>query len=470
MDSISSGVNRNWNNFPFSPKQWPFFYGWVIVITSTMGILASIPGQTIGITVFTEDLMGALGLSRFKLSSAYMFGTIASSFFLPLAGSIMDRIGLRAMLTFSCISLGLSLLVFSQCDLLMNLEYAGSTVPFVCALVCFFLVRFFGQGCLTLSARVGIGKWFHHKRGLATGISTVFISFGFHSAPGILNDLIQVFGWRNVFLYMALFVGVIMSIISWYFHRDNPEECGLEMDGELDEQWHEKIDKKVIHVQHEFTRSEAVHTSGFWIFNLALASQAFIVTAVVFHVASLGAESGLTREESFSVFMPMAFISVVASFVGGWVSDRTHLRWILVPMMFAQAVGILGLSNFGSAFGQWSFVAGFGISGGLFMTLSIVTWPRFFGRKHLGAITGVNMSTLVFASAIGPVVFSAGRQMTGTYNFTILACSVIPMLLLVAGFFVRNPQETWRTEKTKSLPLMGLGGIGGSSVRGTSYR
>ncbi len=470
MDSISSGVSRNWNDFPFRPKQWPFFYGWVIVITSTMGILASIPGQTIGITVFTEDLMGALGLSRLKLSTAYMLGTIASSFFLPLAGSIMDRIGLRAMLTFSCVALGLSLLVFSQCDLLVSLGFAGSTVPFICALACFFLVRFFGQGCLTLSARVGIGKWFHHKRGLATGISTVFISFGFHSAPSVLNDLIQALGWRNVFLYMAIFVGVIMAAVSWYFHRDNPEECGLEMDGELDEQWHAKIDKKVIHVRHEFTRTEAVHTSGFWVFNLALASQAFIVTAVVFHIASLGAESSLTREESFSVFMPMAVISVVASFAGGWISDRTHLRWILVPMMFTQAIGILGLSNFGTVIGQWGFMIGFGISGGLFMTLSIVTWPRFFGRKHLGAINGVNMFTLVFASAIGPVAFSAGRHITGTYDIAVLACSVIPMLLAVAGFFVRNPQETWQKEKSRSIPLAGLGNIGVSGVSRASFR
>ena len=41
---------------PVAPKNCPFFYGWVMVAMSTIGIIASIPGQTIGVSVFTDSL------------------------------------------------------------------------------------------------------------------------------------------------------------------------------------------------------------------------------------------------------------------------------------------------------------------------------------------------------------------------------------------------------------------------------
>jgi len=55
-------------NFPFSPKRFPFFYGWVIAVFATVGTLFSIPGQTAGVSVFTDPILEATGLSRVQLS------------------------------------------------------------------------------------------------------------------------------------------------------------------------------------------------------------------------------------------------------------------------------------------------------------------------------------------------------------------------------------------------------------------
>ena len=46
---------------PFSPSRCPFFYGWMIVFAATLGSIFSIPGQTMGFTVFTDVLMKELG-------------------------------------------------------------------------------------------------------------------------------------------------------------------------------------------------------------------------------------------------------------------------------------------------------------------------------------------------------------------------------------------------------------------------
>ena len=63
---------------PFAPSRCPVYYGWVIVLVATIGSIFSIPGQTMGFSVFTDVLMKELGLSRVELSLAYCIGTVAS--------------------------------------------------------------------------------------------------------------------------------------------------------------------------------------------------------------------------------------------------------------------------------------------------------------------------------------------------------------------------------------------------------
>ena len=190
----------------------------------------------------------------------------------------------------------------------------------------------------------------------------------------------------------------------------------------------------------EFTRIEAMRTQAFWIFNLGLAALSLVFTAVTFHIASLGEEMGLNRSQSFAVFLPMSLFSVGANLFGGWISDRLKLKWLLITMMAAQVIGTTGLLSFGEPLGRLLFTVGFGTAGGLFSVLVIVTWPRFYGCKHLGAISGLNMSIMVFASAIGPAVFAVGRNLTGSYQTVVLICWFLPILVILGGIKANNPQ------------------------------
>jgi len=53
-----------------APCKWPFYYGWMILAAGTVGVVTSAPGQTGGISPFTESLLTALGPSRVDLSAA----------------------------------------------------------------------------------------------------------------------------------------------------------------------------------------------------------------------------------------------------------------------------------------------------------------------------------------------------------------------------------------------------------------
>ena len=116
--------------FPFNPVNWPFFYGWVVIVVGTLGILMSIPGQTIGVSTFTDSLIDVLSINRDQISLAYMVGTVLSSFLLTGAGKLYDTHGVRLVAGIGSFALGLSLIVLSQIDVIIS---AIGIVGDVCA-------------------------------------------------------------------------------------------------------------------------------------------------------------------------------------------------------------------------------------------------------------------------------------------------------------------------------------------------
>ena len=91
--------------WPFAVQRVPLFYGWIVVVVGTIGVLCSAPGQTVGVSVFTDHLMAATRLTRVQLSLTYLVGTLAGAFLLPRAGRIYDRLGSRTMTVLTAFAL-----------------------------------------------------------------------------------------------------------------------------------------------------------------------------------------------------------------------------------------------------------------------------------------------------------------------------------------------------------------------------
>jgi len=422
-------------NFPFLPSRFPFFYGWVIVVVTTLGIISSIPGQTIGVGVYTDFLIQSSQLSRMQISMAYMTGTILSSLLLPIAGHYYDLLGARIMIVFAGLGLGFSLLLFSEKSTLIQLLHSifpnlsKLIIEIFVITVIFFLLRQFGQGIMAMVSRNTLAKWFERRRGLVSGISGIFVAFSFSGAPLFMNIIIDDYNYSGSMVIMAIILGFGMALIGWLFFRDNPEDCGLLMDG-----------KKITHrkttnhlTEPEVTLKEALQTYNFWIFLLGLSSASLIVTGLTFHISSIGALAGLTRMETYELFLPMSVISVISHFAAGWASDRMPLKYLLMVLLFGLAVGALGILNLESYWCRLMLVTGFGVQGGVWGCLTVVAWPRFYGRKHLGAISGAFMGAQVFASAIGPAVFGMSKSLNGDYTSAAWISVALNILLFLGA-------------------------------------
>jgi hypothetical protein len=194
-----------------------------------------------------------------------------------------------------------------------------------------------------------------------------------------------------------------MTVIVVLFFRDSPEKYGLKPDGSPPKQDCKAIESKELR---SFEPSEAFTTRAFWMYSLILTFNSFFITGFTFHVVSIFESSGFERAQAISVFIPIAFVSVIFSLVFNFLSDWIKLKGILYVMIAGGFFASIGLIAIGFGWGIYFVIAGTGIMGGLFSVLNAIAWPRLYGRKYIGTISGKAMSMIVFGSALAPFLFS----------------------------------------------------------------
>lgn len=422
------------------PEKFPFFYGYIILFIGSIGILASIPGQTVGVSVFTDPVKDALGLSRNQFSNAYMLGTLLSAFFVARAGILFDLYGARYVAFFATVFLSVSLLLLSVSVemsewLQLFLGINSWVIPFVLITILFFFIRFSGQGVLTMASRNMIMIWFNRNRGKINSISSIAVSLGFSSSPILINKLIDDHGWERSWqiLAVALF---IFSLLILQFYRNKPEDFNLKPDGAQKEIKSKVIQKEEIN----FTLKEAKKTRAFWMFGLALAFNSFFITGFTFHVVSIFASQDYTKSQAIAVFLPISVIAITVSTLCNVLSDYLHHKIYLFMMLLSGLMASFGLLFLSEKIGVYLLIGGLGTFAGLFAVVNAVTWPRYFGRKHLGAITGKIMSFLVIASAIAPSLFSYCYTTFGSYSYISYLTLLFLTFLIIGSFKVKNTQ------------------------------
>ncbi len=408
----------------------------------TLGMIMSAPGQTMGVSVFTDPLIDILEISRFKLSLAYMFGTIGAALLLIKGGAVYDRYGARTSCTVVAVLLGITLLALSRIDTVaawlidtFSLEAYRVQIIFITVLLGFFMLRFFGQGMLSMVSRNMIVKWFDRKRGLAVGISGVFIGFAFSCAPRFLEYLVQSFTWRGAWLWCAGVIGIGFTVAALVFYRDNPEDCGLRPDGVPVE----RLGSSSNAAESGYTLREAMRTYSFWVFNLSLGMLALYSTAVTFHIVSIFSVADMDRVQAVSIFIPSSVIAVIINLIAGRLSDFIRLKYLLILLLISLTIETISIAFLWAGFWVWVLIVTKGLSEGLFGILMAVTWPKFYGRAHLGATAGFNMSCTVFFSAVGPSLFAFSLARTGSYQISSLLCGLVCVVLTILAVKAEAP-------------------------------
>jgi len=414
----------------------------VILVAGTIGIVASLPGQTAGVGVFIDHITESTGLTRLQLAIAYLIGTGASGLLLPLGGRAIDRSGSRVVALAAVVGLAATV---------TGLSFVGRMSPAVGILVMsigFGCLRFSGQGLLTLSSRTMISQWFDRRRGIVSSVSNAVLSFAFAATPALLLALIEFDGWRTAWRLIAVLLILIMLPIVVVLYRVSPEMSGMVIDKRASRASSDSSALPLsiaVGTDDDLTRAQALRDIRFWALTIPVAAMAATGTAITFHILDFGTEVGLDNAQIVRIFVPIAFVSVPVTLIGGWLVDTVSPLFIAAAMSVAQVVMYLTIPHIAAPIAAAVAIAAWGVAQGCYAPLTSAAIPRLFGRRHLGAIAGVQMSVIVIGSAIGPAMFALVKSVAGNYETALWISAIMPiagLVVAIIGLRKGNPASS----------------------------
>jgi sugar phosphate permease len=405
----------------------PIFYGWVVLMIGIIGQVMTSPGQTYAVSIYIEHFITDLGISRSLVSTLYTAGTLVASLALPMVGQQLDRIGSRRMF-------GIITLLFGAACV-----YMGFVQNALMLFIGFVLLRMLGQGSLSLVSRNVINQWWVRRRGMAMGIGgMVSTLLGSGSFPNLIVWMIVLYGWRSSYQVLGIVLWAVVLPLGLIFLRNRPEEYGLSPDGDLDRPG-DSARQRIGVTEENWTRAEAIRTSAFWLTSAGLAAISMLGTGLTFHIVSIFDDSGLSTAVAASVFLPIASTAAVVQLGSGFLVDRFPVRILLSVALFFQAVVLVMAPYLYSVPLAILFGMLLGICTGLQATISNVIWAKYFGRLHLGSISGMASTLLVASSALGPMPMGIARDLLGNYTAVLIGLALLPLILSVATLIYNKP-------------------------------
>lgn len=340
-----------------------------------------------------------LGASQSQLSGALSLWFISSAVASIFLGRLLDKFSIKKIMIIGGIifSLGLFSISFIQSSFSLLLIYAT-------------LLAIGGPALGNLSVTKLVANWFERNAGMALGIAAIGISFSGVVLPILVDPLIELIGWRSVYMVFGSIVIFLLIPIVRYFVIDTPEEIGQHKDNLPDQSsLYSSLDSS----QDLMEIKDFFKHSIFWIISLAFAFQFLAMGGVLLHLP-LHSENqgfldtwtilGFPIKQTVFAYSFAALGGVVGKVFFGYLMDKLNPNIPVMIMMAMQSVGIFGLTLIDSYlfFILFCFIFGLGFGGA--MVLMSACFLKAFGSQNLGSVRGVSALLIVPVQPIGMIL------------------------------------------------------------------
>jgi len=422
----------------------PFFYGWVIVAVAFLLSLMGSGLNWVAMGVFAVPMQEDTGWSRAALFSALGLRTYISAIASPFIGRYFDhRHGARLLSIGSGALMSLNLALISQ----VQSEWQ-------------FVLLFGGVGGLVSAGQNGqvaaiVPKWFVRRRSSAMAVATTGVGLAALVLPAVFSFFITAFGWRGAWTAVAVVTFVVAGLPALFIRRQ-PEDVGLLPDGGAAPD--AANPRPRFREEASFTVTEAFRTRSAW---LVLVATSFITLYSAGLPASLPAmlqDLGQPRDLAVLGLTIYGVGSVFGRWVWAGPSARYHVRWVMlaVTLYCALLTPTLPWLPPGIAL-AYPFFLGIGIGGNA--SIGQLVWPGYFGRAHLGAITGVARLPNALLGGVSATVLALSFDTFHDYGpalWLMSACGIVAVLAFLAAPPVAPPHRAaTSTEARASQPPAG---------------
>jgi len=88
-----------------------------------------------------------------------------------------------------------------------------------------------------------------------------------------------------------------------------------------------------------------------------------------------------------------------------------------------------------------------GMAFGISSTVKPVLWGRYFGRRHVGSIMGIEKFTVIAGTATGPLLYGVVRDETGSFDLTLSISVILPLAMIPVLLFGIPTPEAMASQK-----------------------
>ncbi|MEO5823459.1 MAG: MFS transporter [Vicinamibacteraceae bacterium] len=400
--------------------------GWINVVVAAIVMLATLPGRTQGLGLITEPMLGDLQLDRVTYATINLWATLIGAVICLPIGRVFDTVGLRS--TTLVLTLSLAVVVWSMSRL------EGGVWPLFALILA---TRALGQSALSISSITTVGKTFGKNAGLPMGVYSVLLSVFFMLAFVAVGGSVRAAGWRTAWSQVAIGLVVLAAPAVLFLREPTAVGAGAYSAPGA-------ADGGPPDVAAGATLGEALRTPAFWIFAVATSLFGLVSSGLGLFNQHVLAERGFPQEIYVTFLAGTAIIALVGQFGCGWLT-RT---WPM-PRLLAIAMGIygaaLGALPFVTTQPQlWVVAVMLGLSGGMVTVLFFAVWGHAFGQAHLGRIQGAAQMLTVLASAIGPLIFAKGFELTGSYTPALWVLAPCVLAIGASALRLRLPSAAAR--------------------------
>ncbi len=415
----------------------PFYYGYVMMPVAMIIQICTSPGQTFAISAFAPAIRDSLQLSDSQLSLAYMMGTLLAALPLSLIGPISDRWGLRSATIVATAALSITCFMASQVSNFLSL------------FVVFFLLRFLGQGALTLLSGNAVSMWFRTKIGRVSAAMSVGTAITFAWVPQWIDDSIQAYGWRQTFQGIAVVVAASTLPPLIFLFRNRPEDVGQIVDG-LQPQASGAPSSTGVEMG-SLTLRQAMRGRTFYLLAATMTVWAMAGTGVVFYMFTLCDDRGLDSRVPAELFKTFGLAMLVMQLIGGVLADYVPMNRLfgVGTVMLSIGLGLLLLAETVATLHGFSIL--FGGGQGLLIAAGTVVWVRYYGRAHLGSIRGSAWSCTVAGSGCGPLLMGVVHDRVGGFGPAILVFFALMCILSLAVWWATPPETNCSAARPRPL-------------------
>jgi len=423
-------------------KRPQFFYGWLIVVLSSIGLFLGAPLLVFSFSVFFKSLATDFHANRAAISFAFSLLNIVGALWLPATGMLIDRFGAKRVIVSTCLLYGVALI---------SALWVGNSL-WQLYLLCAVLGITFTSGAAPVPYGVVISHWFNRHRGLALGLSMMGIGAGSIVVPILAQRLIAGFGWRIAFATFGAAVLLIPLPLVAAFLLNSPGQRNLQPDGD-----ESTPDAPLSPQERQGLSWHAIwHDPIYWsmlcIFSLAGAS----VHGAILHMAAIFSDRGVNPERA-ALATSLVGAALIAGRLGsGYLLDRLFAPRVAILFYGATTLGI-GILCAGIT-GKLALVGAFLVGLGMGAEVEVMAYmiSRYFGLLAFGSAYGYAFDAFMISGAAGVLLMGVGYDRFHSYTVPLAAfCAAMLLALILLTRFVpyRYGVEPKAIETEKPIPV-----------------